>query len=779
VGEEYKMPNQELGGQVISGAHSTGNQKEQLPIASTSGCIVQPNVSTVISDTPVPDFNESVGVRSQGTSSRSETVGARRKGPTTRSSTDQNAAEAIKAKSKVQRFMEVSIPAEPRQREGQSKESSYDNPSTSKATKRRAEEDVGPEDNKKAKLSPQEVDDAVKNIVPEIDTIMAQMAFLVRAIEADQLDGVKNRVPIPTNYHAAVSDPIHGRRWQEAVQKELDGLIGNRTWQEEKLPRDANQVTSKWVFTVKYNIDGSIERYKARLVARGFTQIYGQDFEETFAPTIRIDSLRMLMAIMAVEDMEAEQVDVNNAFTESKLRETIYMKPPPGVEIRPGTTLRLLQSLYGLKQSAREWYLRCSKVLKDMGFRPTHADPCVFVRKDGAIIGLYVDDLIILTLNGHLQTMVDIKDSLSSAFKIKELGSIKRVLGIRILRTRSRRKVYLDQQAYIEKFLHEFAMENPSVKDTAVPISDANSLHHLRNDEELGEVRDYQRKIGSIMFAMVYSRPDICFTMSKLSQYMSNPSVHHEAAVKHLLRYLRATKAFRICYKAQKSKPTQIIGYSDSDFAADKDDRRSVSGFVFKFAGGPISWASRKQKSVTTSTAEAELMALVPATKHAIWLSKFLNEIGRSEFVGTNGRSVIMNEDNQAAIKMVKNNQITERSKHVDIGCHFVRERAENQDIELRYCHTDKMTADGCTKGLSRDKFQSFIELLGMRTYNGEAAFATVLTEAPRRLSPNQIRFAHHRLPFRASSILTKPRSSPSPPSRSLRSCLRAPATFS
>lgn len=265
-------------------------------------------------------------------------------------------------------------------------------------------------------------------------------------------------------------------------------------------------------------------------------------------------------------------------------------------------------------------------------------------------------------------------------------------------------------------------MENPTVKATAVPISDANSLHWLRDDEELGEVRDYQRKIGSMMFAMVYSRPDICFAMLKLSQYMSNPSIHHETVVKHLLRYLRTTKAFRICYRAQ-SRPEQIIGYSDSDFASDKDDRRSVSGFIFKFAGGPISWASRKQKSVTTSIAEVELMALILATKHAIWLSKFLNEIGRSKFIRTNGRTIVMNKDNQAAIKMVSNNQITERSKHINIGCHFIRERSENQDIKIHYCHTDKMAADGCIKGLLSAKFDTFLRLLSLKVFKGEAAY--------------------------------------------------------
>ena len=722
------------------------DRKRQPPNATRFDYTVQPN-----SRDPSADNNansDSVGVE-LSSSTVSESVGVTFKTPQVLPQRQEITIEPRRLRDSptsqskgLQRFKGVSIPAP-----------------APKASKRNAEDDISPDDSKKVRLTLEEVKEAIRNTAPEIDTVMAQMAFLVRATEADQLDGIKNRVPIPTNHQSAITDPIHGLKWQEAIQREINELIGNRTWEEEKLRDGVNEVTSKWVFTVKYNIDGSIERYKARLVARGFTQIYGQDFEETFAPTIRIDSLRMLMAIMAVEDMEAEQVDVNNAFTESKLRETIYMKPPLGVEIRPGSTLRLLQSLYGLKQSAREWYLRCSKVLKGIGFKSINSDPCVFIHKNGAIIGLYVDDLVILTPKGNLQAMVDIKDSLSFAFKIKELGAIKRILGIRIHRVRDRCRVYLDQQAYIEKFLHEFAMENPTVKDTAIPISDANSLHRLQDDEELGEIRDYQRKIGSTMFAMVYSRPDICFAMSKLSQYMSNPSVHHEAAVKHLLRYLRTTKAFRICYRA--SGPKQITGYSDSDFAADKDDRKSVSGFVFTFAGGPISWASRKQKSVTTSTAEAELMALVPATKHAIWLSKFLYEIERSQFIGPNGRTVIMNEDNQAAIKMVNNNQISERSKHIDIGCHFVRERSENQDIKVQYCHTDEMTADGCTKGLAKAKFQSFLKLLGLRVSKDESTYIALTSTRPAQLG-----LAKGHYLFRASSIVgmqraVRPSSSP------------------
>ena len=182
------------------------------------------------------------------------------------------------------------------------------------------------------------------------------------------------------------------------------------------------------------------------------------------------------------------------------------------------------------------------------------------------------------------------------------------------------------------------------------------------------------------------------------------------------------TKAFQICYRVQ-SEPKQIINYSDSDFTLDKDDRRSVSDFIFKFAGGPVFQISHKQKSVMTSIAEAELMALVPAIKHAIWLSKFLNKIGRLKFIRANGQIIVINKDNQAAIKMVNNNQITKRLKQVNISYHFIRERFKNQDIKIYYYYIDKMTADRYIKGLIEAKFNSFIKLFNLRVFKKETAF--------------------------------------------------------
>ena len=471
---------------------------------------------------------------------------------------------------------------------------------------------------------------------PKMMKLCAAYALMAAMLDKDQIHGVKNRVPTPKDYDAAVNDPLYGAVWREAVQAEINALMANGTWEEVRKPDGINMVTSKWVFTVKYAPNGSVERYKARLVARGFTQIYGLDYTATFAPTMRIDSLRLLLALMALEDMEAEQVDVNNAFTESELKEKIYMLAPNGLSIKSGRVLLLLKSLYGLKQSAREWNQKCDRALVKLEFKRTSSDPCVYYREaDGAIVGVYVDDLLILAPQGKQSVIDNVKAGLRSMFKIKELGKVERILGIRITRIRNERTVYLDQIAYIEKFLHEFAMEHEKAKPTSIPVNGYDHMRKTTIDDEPGDRNAYCRKVGSIMFAMVYSRPDICFALSKLSQYISAPGAHHEVAVKQVLRYLRSTSTLRLCYGPTRSfgKQEYVTVYADSDHAADRDDRRSVLGYTVMIGGGAISWVSRRQKSVSTSTAEAEYMALAQASKQALWIRQLLWDIDRLAYL--------------------------------------------------------------------------------------------------------------------------------------------------
>lgn len=584
----------------------------------------------------------------------------------------------------------------------------------SKVAKRPAVDDLEADDIKRTRLTPEEVALAEERWQKLVDAVAVETAFVVRATERDEVDDIRNWVPIPKNYYDAINDPLYDQRWLDAINAEIQALTSNKTWKEVRTPEGTNQVFSRWVFNVKYNKDNSTDRFKARLIAREFSQIYEEDFESTFAPTIRIDSLRLLLAIMAIEDMKAEQIDVNNAFTESKLKDEIFMKAPSGVKVRKGCTLRLRRSLYGLKQSAMEWYHRCRKALMHVGFTPLEFDSCVFIRKDGAIIGVYVDDLLLLTPRGKQQMLNQIKAELSQQFKIKELGPVERILGIRVIRDRKARTVSLNQQPYIEKFLYEYRMKQDTAKPTNMSIADANSLHRIQDDEKSADLREYQKRIESTMFADVVTRPDYSFALSKLSSYMANPSEQHASAMKRFLRYVRSTMHYRICYSGNSDQC--IIEYCDADFASDKEDRRSVSRYVFKLAGDSISWSSRKQKCVTTSTVEAELMALGPAVKHGIWLSNFVAELKRSYLIGPKQHGLRIYEDNTAAIKMINNYQIIERFKHIDVNLRFLRECTSNGAIHIEYCSTDKMTADECIKGLPAFKHRLFIEMLGLQS---------------------------------------------------------------
>jgi hypothetical protein len=234
------------------------------------------------------------------------------------------------------------------------------------------------------------------------------------------------------------------------------------------------------VINVKYQVNGRMEKFKTRLVTRGFTQIYKIDFDETFAPTMRINSLRILLYFITLKDMKTEQVDVNNAFTESTLEEDIYISPSPGLTLPRRCVLKLNRNFYGLKQSARQWYRKYTKALKKKDFVQCISDPCVFIRGNGAIIGVYVDDLIILMPKRQHNMMRGIKKNLKAEFKIKELGNVQKILDIRMTRDRKRRTVYLDQTQYIRRFLHEFHMTELISKPVRIPVNGNSAFRKTR-----------------------------------------------------------------------------------------------------------------------------------------------------------------------------------------------------------------------------------------------------------------------------------------------------------
>ena len=525
---------------------------------------------------------------------------------------------------------------------------------------------------------------------------------------------VEVSVPIPKSYRAAINDPIYGPKWRAAIEEELKALGINGTWREEIPPKGVNLVSTKWVFTVKVKADGTLDRFKARLVARGFSQIYGIDYFETFAPTVRMDTLRIFMAVAAKKDWELTHMDIKNAFTESHLKEQIYLAPPQGVKVKDGYALRVLRSLYGLKQSARDWNHLCRDYLLTIGFKQSLADPCLFTHQERQIrLLVYVDDILCATEK--------IKDSdwvhsiLSQRFTTKNLGQATKLLGIRITRNRKTREIFLDQEQYLLGVLRKFGIEAVKYRKRGTPMRDYENLMPTQPEEERHDANEYQQVIGSLMYAMVHTRPDIAFALGKLSQHMQDPSERHWTYLKALMRYVRSSLSLRLRFG--RGRNLDLVVYTDADWAGQKSDRKSTSGGVAMLYGGPVCWLSKVQRSVATSSTESEYIAQSTNAKTTQWLAQILRDIECLELIREDGKTVQMLADNQGAIALAKNPHLHERSRHIDICHHYVRDLVQRGRVKIKYIPTAEMVADGFTKPLERTAFDKFKDQLGMLSF--------------------------------------------------------------
>ena len=519
-------------------------------------------------------------------------------------------------------------------------------------------------------------------------------------------------IPIPKTYKQAMNDPKYAKEWKEAIEAEIQALIANGTWKELIPPPGTNMVSTKWVFTVK-TLHGKIERFKARLVARGFTQKYGIDYTETFAPTVRIDTLRIFFAIVAKLNLECSHFDIKNAFTESHLKEEIWFSTPDGVKVKKGYALRALRSLYGLKQAGRDWNLLLKKELLHMGFKQSLADPCLYTHRHKKIwLLVYVDDIL-----AALPSQKEIQwfdESLKKPFNAVNLGEAKKVLGMRVTRDRKNRTLYLDQEEYIDRVLNQYGFTHEKHQSVRIPVSDYNNLRPIKEGDTLINVHEYQQAIGSLMHCMVYTRPDIAFAVGRLAQFMTKPAEHHGHALKQLMRYLRQTYKAKLRYGPGGDFDKNFVVYTDADWASDKSDRKSISGGVVMFYGGPISYASKKQNSVATSSAESEYISVAMFVKQGRWMAQILKDLGVPQFISENNNTVSVLGDNQGAIALTKNPHLHERSKHIDICYHFVRDLVDKGDIDINYINTVEMVADGLTKPLARVSYERWVKMLGM-----------------------------------------------------------------
>ena len=507
----------------------------------------------------------------------------------------------------------------------------------------------------------------------------------------------------------SVSDALKSQKWVNAMQSEIDSLHEHDVWELVELPEGRKCVGSKWVFKVKKNADGSIERNKARLVAQGYSQEEGLDYDETFSPVVRSESVRSVIALACKKGLKLHQMDITTAFLNGDLKEEVYMKQPKGfcAEGQEHLVCRLKRSLYGLKQSPRCWNQALDTQLKSMGFKQSVSDPCIYTSKtdDGLfILGVYVDD--ILLAGESEQKLEQVKTVLGQQFLLKDMGELNYFLGVSVKQNPEQGKIWIGQPSYTEAVLKKFGMEHS--KPTSTPVAPGTKLMRATEQSEMCDATIYQSAVGSLLYLSGWTRPDIAFAVSSVARFCSSPTKAHWSAVKRILRYLKGTTGYGLLY-SENQDDESLIGYSDADWAGDANDRKSTSGYFFMISGAPVSWRSRKQSCVALSTAEAEYVAMASAAQEATWMRQLLEDLHLKQ-----SKPTVINEDNQSAIAVARNPQSHSKMKHIDIRYHFIREKVLDDTVELQYCPTDDMLADILTKGLTPDKFSKLRELAGV-----------------------------------------------------------------
>ena len=488
--------------------------------------------------------------------------------------------------------------------------------------------------------------------------------------------------------------------WQNAMDKEFRALIDFETWEYVQLPEGARAIGSSWVLKIKYNSDGTVQLYKARVVARGDHQRAGVDFNKTWAPVCRLESVRVLIALAAQEGWEMFQSDVDNAFLNSDVDADIYVRQPRGYK-RYGPNgeelvLKLKKALYGIKQAPYLWNSLLHKFLVGQGMQRSEVDPCIYFRfdEDGGvtICAIYVDDIVFTGSN--TAGIEQLRGALSERFKIKDLGELNHFLGIKVERAGS--GIKLSQERYAETLLERFGMaESHPVSTPLVPkvkLTKAMSPA-TASERQLMQSVPYRQAVGGLMYLAVATRPDIANSVRDVARFLNDPGWQHWMAVKHILRYLRGTSGVGLTYKPLSD---DLRGFADSDWANCPETSRSVTGHVFILAGASVSWRSRSQKTVALSSSEAEYYALGDAGGQAVFLRQLLDELGR----GISGPTTIA-EDNRGCIGMVANEVPHSRTKHIRLRHHYIRELARDGVIAVEAVSSRNQLADMFTKNLN------------------------------------------------------------------------------
>jgi len=496
-------------------------------------------------------------------------------------------------------------------------------------------------------------------------------------------------------------------------------LWRNSTWELVDLPVGAKVTGTQMLCERKRGADGSVSHYKGRYVALGDTQVHLVDYGEVWAPVARHSTLRAVLSATAWRGWALCQLDVETAFLNGVVEEEVYVRQPSGYERGDrGKVFRLLKALYGLKQASRAWYKKLTAILRAAGMRATNADPCLFVGTFDAVrvyVLVYVDDLLLAGESGTAVNMC--KKVLTNAFTVRDMGLPTYFLGMHVDHDRAAGKLSLGQRQYVTTILERFALAD--CNPVRLPMGVGVVMQREGATLDVLMATKYQEAVGALLYLATCTRPDISFTVGKLSRHVSAPTQAHWAAGKAVMRYLKGTRTWCLTYGSEGP----LVGYSDADYAGDIDTRRSTTGQAFLWGGAAISWGSKIQATVAASTTETEYVAAVMAAKEALWLRRLVRELGGDD------KPVVMHCDSQGAMAMMHNPTNSNRTKHIDVTHHFVRECVETAAISVTQVGTADMVADCLTKALPTDAFNKCRAALGLT--DGEADAARVGVLAP------------------------------------------------
>ena len=516
--------------------------------------------------------------------------------------------------------------------------------------------------------------------------------------------GLAEEIIDPSSDPVTYSQAMQHSGWREAIASEKASIEKNQTWELIDRPPGITPITAKWIFKTKIGADGQPSKKKARLVVRGFQQKEGLDYDEVFAPVAKWNTVRIVIALAAAGAWPLAHLDVKTAFLNGDLKERVWLEIPEGWSspTTNGKICHLHKALYGLKQAPRAWFEKIDTFLRDLGMKRTEADYSLYyLLEEGGvtILILYVDDLLVTGSNSSRCKWLH--QQLMNKFDMTNLGNASYYLGVEITRTQS--GTFLSQQNYARSILEEFGLTecNP----LSVPLQEALKLR-LWVEADMVDAGHYRKLVGKLIY-LTNTRPDIKFAVGALSRYMASPREPHLQAAKQVLRYIRGTLDFGILYI--KGESSVIFGFTDSDWGTDPDDSKSISAYIFQSAGGPVTWCSRKQDMVATSSTDAETRAVAEGIREAIWIRTLIQRIEGREI-----EPLAIYCDNQGTLKSSRNPIASKNSKHYEIPKHYIRENVLTGVVELFYVITHDQIADILTKALGRSKFHHFRKLMGV-----------------------------------------------------------------